>query len=348
MIQRLRDFLYGKAWLFSFLCRLRSILIAYGVTSFFAGIPTLVLRLFAIVFCIIPLVMFIMIRMLLDRNKARQQNQADFAETYENELSLVALVKDEGCYLKEWIEYYRMQGVDKFYLYDNGSTDCTEAVLAPYIESGLVEWIPFPGKYMQLQAFSDAIVRAKYKTRYLGFIDPDEFIVAVDERENLKSYVDRMLKKYPRAGGCCIAWLMFGSSHHKTRPEGLVIENYRYRAIDSFMNNVKTIGNPRLMRCAVSPHYPVYLYGSYNVNENGRKLYTPFDFHKSTSIIRINHYYTKSEEECMAKIAKGIVVPKGRERTRETFLQRDRNEVYDDTILRYLPELKKRLDSPSD
>ena len=68
-------------------------------------------------------------------------------------LAVCAIAKNEGPYFKEWIEWHRSNGVDKFYIYDNESTDCTKEVLAPYIEEGLVEYNYFPGHHVQLAAY---------------------------------------------------------------------------------------------------------------------------------------------------------------------------------------------------
>ena len=38
-------------------------------------------------------------------------------------LSICAIFKNEAKYLKEWIEYHRIFGVDHFYLYNIGSRD---------------------------------------------------------------------------------------------------------------------------------------------------------------------------------------------------------------------------------
>ena len=38
----------------------------------------------------------------------------------------------------EWIEFHRLVGVERFFLYDNGSTDDHREVLAPYVEEGIV------------------------------------------------------------------------------------------------------------------------------------------------------------------------------------------------------------------
>ncbi|MDR0485482.1 MAG: glycosyltransferase family 2 protein, partial [Elusimicrobiota bacterium] len=48
-------------------------------------------------------------------------------------LSVLAIAKNEAPYLKEWIEYHRALGVEKFYIYDNNSSDNTFEILKPYI-----------------------------------------------------------------------------------------------------------------------------------------------------------------------------------------------------------------------
>lgn len=41
-------------------------------------------------------------------------------------LAICAIAKDEGSYFSEWIEWHLKMGVEKFYIYDNGSTDLTK------------------------------------------------------------------------------------------------------------------------------------------------------------------------------------------------------------------------------
>ena len=38
-------------------------------------------------------------------------------------LAIAAIFRDEAPYLKEWIEFHRAVGVERFYLFDNLSTD---------------------------------------------------------------------------------------------------------------------------------------------------------------------------------------------------------------------------------
>lgn len=94
-------------------------------------------------------------------------------------LSVCAIAKDEGPYFKEWLDWHICQGVQKFYIYDNNSTDETKAVLSPYVEKGLVEYVYWAGYRMQLAAYDDCLERHRLDTRWLAFIDLDEFLVPV-------------------------------------------------------------------------------------------------------------------------------------------------------------------------
>ena len=60
------------------------------------------------------------------------------------QLSVCSLFKNESRYLREWLEYHRLIGVDHFYLYDNASTDRSVQILQPYIRAGLVTLVHWP------------------------------------------------------------------------------------------------------------------------------------------------------------------------------------------------------------
>jgi hypothetical protein len=47
-------------------------------------------------------------------------------------------VKNEGRYLRKWIEFQRIVGVEQVYLYDNGSTHDSADILAPYVTEAFV------------------------------------------------------------------------------------------------------------------------------------------------------------------------------------------------------------------
>ena len=92
------------------------------------------------------------------------------------DLAVVAIMKCEGSYLKEWLDYHLLAGVEHFYIYDNDSPDNQAEVAKPYVEAGLVTYIPFPGERMQIPAYVDAWDKFKFQCRYMAFIDGDEFV----------------------------------------------------------------------------------------------------------------------------------------------------------------------------
>src|SRR5690242_8629779 len=64
-------------------------------------------------------------------------------------LAVCAIFRDEARYLAEWVTFHRLQGVERFYLYDNLSTDDWRQEVAPELRSGVVEvtrWDQVPGQ----------------------------------------------------------------------------------------------------------------------------------------------------------------------------------------------------------
>ena len=74
-------------------------------------------------------------------------------------VSICAIFKNEGPYLKEWIEFNHIVGVEHFYLYNNNSEDDYVSVLQPYIDSGLVTLCEWPQNHKQMECYIDCIER---------------------------------------------------------------------------------------------------------------------------------------------------------------------------------------------
>ena len=68
-------------------------------------------------------------------------------------MCLVAIFKNESHILKEWIEHYLNQGVDKIFLADNGSTDDYYFILQPYISTGKVDLVKDNKKHAQVELY---------------------------------------------------------------------------------------------------------------------------------------------------------------------------------------------------
>ena len=68
-------------------------------------------------------------------------------------LSFCLIFKNEGPFLKEWLDYHIVVGVDHFYLYNNNSDDNFREVLEPYIKDGIVTLIEWPYDHSQFKAY---------------------------------------------------------------------------------------------------------------------------------------------------------------------------------------------------
>ena len=259
-------------------------------------------------------------------------------------LAVVAIIKNEAAYIEEWVKYHILVGVERFYLYDNGSTDETRTLLAPYIQKGLIVLKEFPGQKRQLPAYNDAIKNYKHQTRYMAFIDADEFLFSCEPDKSVRQEVEEMFSEYPNAGGFAINWRMFGSSGHVKKPEGGVLENFLYRAKEDKRGNrcIKTIADPRRIYQYAHSHYPTYYRGYYSLDERGNRVDGWGNTAEVIKRIRINHYYTKSEEEWVARRKLGRVDGKGdANRSIEDFHAYDYSDIYDDGMLPFVEKIKK-------
>ena len=263
-------------------------------------------------------------------------------------LSIACIAKNEGSYIKEWIEYHKLIGVERFYFYDNESTDNTKEVLEPYIKTGTVVYRiiknnPVKPHKPQLEAFKDAVYKYKNQTRWMALIDLDEFIVPV-EKDSLKEF----LKDYEPFPGIAVNWVVFDSNGHDKRPtehSGLVTANYtRVRKDYSIGRNifVKSIVNPKRVVNIVTAHYPFYYMDFYNVTENFEPARGEMIRH-SSSKIRINHYESKSREEYEQKLLRNSKVG-----YKNYQFDKDQvnftTETTDDLVIqRFIPKLKKAM-----
>ncbi len=58
-------------------------------------------------------------------------------------LALVTRVKHEDLYIREWLEYHLLVGVEHFFLYDMDGGQGLAGILEPYEEAGVVTRIPW-------------------------------------------------------------------------------------------------------------------------------------------------------------------------------------------------------------
>lgn len=250
------------------------------------------------------------------------------------ELGLCLIAKDEKeSYLREWLDYHFLAGVDFACIYDNGSTIPIKSILHDVNNLEIVDW---PGAFAQSHAYSNFIERYRGKIKWGAFIDADEFIVSQcgDIKQNLKGHSS--------FGGLGLNWRMFGSNSLIDN-EKSQINAFTRRAPDTFPPNkhIKTIAQLAVTTRYLTPHSFAYVGHYFCANELGHPCYGALA-NFTAQHIHINHYYTRSYNEYQQKLAKGRADgPVGR----APFKDYDLNEIEDTTLVNIYNKLTK-LDKP--
>ena len=271
------------------------------------------------------------------------------------DLGLVIIVRDEACYIEEWLEFHLMQGVNHVIVYDNHSTDATVETLAPWVREGTATIVPWNRFHKRINnqslAYAHALANFGPWFKWLGFLDADEFLFPAGDA-NLPEVLSGF-EQLPAIGVC---WSMFGNSGHSHRPDGLVISNYMRKAVmrqgqaPVHAINVKSVVRPQQITAVQGAHM-------FHVHDLGQGAYldaeTWLPKHRKSAAagqmqgpLQLNHYYTRSEEEFSAKLAKGSVRGPGffdaaRYHDVKTWI--DRDTIEDRSILRFVPALEARL-----
>lgn len=259
--------------------------------------------------------------------KLRRQIKKASGSKPEIFLAVCAIAKDEGPYFKEWIEWHRRIGVNRFYIYDNESTDDTRQVLAPYIEAGIVEYHDFPGYRRQLAAYDDCLERHRLDTRWIAFIDLDEFIVPIKD-----ATLPEFLSRFADVPVVEINWLVFGSGGARKHEPGGVMERFRRHSYpDHRLNHhVKSIVNPRRVYGMIGCHEAARIDG-HGVDSHGDKISRSWrDRDPQQDVIRINHYAVRSYEEFREKQNRGRASGKKRTVSDDYFNEYDLNDLPDE------------------
>jgi hypothetical protein len=261
-------------------------------------------------------------------------------------LAIGAIFKNERPYLKEWIEFHRLVGVEHFYLYNNLSTDHPEEVLNPYIKMGIVELIDWPyayaddhSKWIKIQqgAYSDILKRAK-RSKWIAFIDTDEFLFPVKEN-NLQD----VLEDFTPYGAVSVNWQCYGTSHVAKIPSNkLLIEMLTLKAStdDPYNYYVKSIVQPQHVQ-SITVHYPNCKPGFLQVNTNKEAFKGNYAPYVLIDKLRINHYWTRDEH-----YFNKFKLPS--RKNRQWKIKEDQLRAYsfnhekDKSILRFVPQLRKR------
>ena len=265
-------------------------------------------------------------------------------------VSICAIFKNEAPYLKEWLEFNHLVGVEHFFMYNNNSEDNYQEVLNPYIDKGWVTLVQWPYNQKQMECYMDCIHKYSQETKWLGFIDIDEFIVP-KTTDNIYEF----LKNFENRGSVNIYWRLFGTSGLMDRNlNGLVSEDFTvcwpkycdigkcfYNTAFGFDDNSK---KSKQLHHKFWANYkgidipPVNIFN--NICVGNRNIADTAEFP-----IQINHYFTKSYKEYAMKRSKGDVYFKINPHDEEYFYEHEMKCTSTDySAYKYLIKLKLEMD----
>lgn len=288
-----------------------------------------------------------------DRSKSGSNIDPDFPynppvkSSKKQDIAMCAIFQNEAPYLKEWIEFHKLVGVKKFYLFNNLSSDHFQEVLDPYIKSGIVKLINWPYKptkskgwdIIQCEAYNYATRLTKKKFRWLAVLDVDEFLFPLQV-----DTLNEFLEDYKDFAGVVVNWQMYGTSHvESTIAVGLpMIEQLILKASSDYNENIhiKSIVRPDRIKYFESAHHAKFKSGFYSVNSNCDIISGPFSSPVRIDKIRINHYWARDED-----FFRRVKLPRRQKWLDGAALERSNNlnAEIDEAILKYVPELKKSL-----
>jgi hypothetical protein len=265
-------------------------------------------------------------------------------------LSMCTIFNNEAPFLKEWIEFHKIQGFEHFYLYNNNSTDNYQSVLRPYIRLGLVTLVEWPMSYhegntsewnkVQCQAYMHCVKQYGEKNAWIAFLDTDEFLFCPSGKK-----VSQFLTRYRSYAAVCANWHMFGTSHlEEIPPQACLIEKLRKCASlgCSYNQSFKSIAQPKCIKEFITPHSCVLYEGFVTVDADGNVMTSTYHCGHEPRYdkICINHYWARTEkfyrERKLARAAKWGY-------TLDPNFVISLNACEDATIQQFVPKLRKRM-----
>jgi len=269
-------------------------------------------------------------------------------------LALVLIVRNEARHIAEWARFHRRAGAAHVFAYDNGCTDGTIAHLRRELGECLTV-LPWDQKFFdaasgreihnQVLAYAHALRNFGGRFHWMACIDADEFLVPKSSDS-----LDAALAHLGACPSISLPWHNFGRNGHMSAPEGGVLANYTRRAADPIsgargVTNFKTIVDATRVT-ALKVHSYEIDGQAVTWNDRGEKAALEDRLARgfySADRIQLNHYYTRSEAELAAKIARGsnrtVDAARHAKRVRRNVANIEADEIEDRSALEFLARI---------
>ena len=221
-------------------------------------------------------------------------------------ICICSIAKNENLYIKEFINYYYLLGVDKIIIYDNNDIEgeTFDNILKYYINNHFIEIIDVRGiSSIQIPIYNYCYKKNKDIYDWIGFIDIDEYLYIKNEK-SIKNYF--FSNRFKKCQTIYFNWIIY-SDNDKIKYENKPL-NKRFTIQKSTSIEGKSFVrggfNNLIMPTTMIPGINIY----YFCNSNGGNIY-PRNFYNNkfekNPKAYIKHYYTKTVEEFCYKLCKG-------------------------------------------
>ena len=219
---------------------------------------------------------------------------------------ICSICKKENLYIREFVQYHFLLGVNKIIIYDNNDINGEELekLLENYIKKKFVDIIDVRGlSSIQIPIFNFCYQNNKKFYDWIAFLDIDEYIF-IKNNVNFNNYIYN--KRFEKCELIFLNWMIYNDND---------LIKYENKSLSERFKNPKCLFNQgkSLIRGGFtdliipSTHIPgINIH--YFCNSNGKRIY-PKNFYGNIIDIDskafIKHYYTKTVEEFCRKIKKG-------------------------------------------
>ena len=162
----------------------------------------------------------------LDETEGLPHDSIDSSSAVQRQyfLTICAIFKNEAMGIDEWLQHHLLEGVDHFFLVDQGSTDEYMPIIQPYIDAGQVTLMLNPRKHSQMAVLENYFFPLHDVTSWMMHIDLDEFMYA--RQGTISAYLAQLPHN---TAFVQVLWKGYGSSGHRVHPSGSIVKNFRLR-----------------------------------------------------------------------------------------------------------------------
>jgi hypothetical protein len=225
---------------------------------------------------------------------------------------IATIVRDEGLYLEEWLAHHSSLGVDRFIIYNNESVDNTQAIIdraSKVLNITTQVWPTREGTSPQLSAYNHMLTGIEHEDDIIGFIDVDEFLIPRNGL-SLREILENLRAAARDFGAMGVNQCIYNSNnieHYSHEPVlqrfplGTDSDYVENRWIKSFYvrSSIERVSNCHGSRLVKGNYYSPSGVAIELVSEACQSTHVDF------SVLRLNHYITKSREEFNKKRIRG-------------------------------------------